>query len=440
MRNANDREGRGRRRAWGGAVGVAVVVALVALMGAPGCGAQEQPVEREPTLTVAVQPLAFPPLSDVVYRLTVRRADGEAVWSREVGSAAYGDGGGALSYVGPCDASEGANPHAVELVVVDLIGPGGEPLGADRWKNPAPPERPATLPATCVAGSDAGVTFSLTLMRAAEQGFFDVAVTFADIFCSAKADCRRDGGAPLELLFNPLTERRETTVVMGFTCTTGQRLDGAAEETWLHFTDVALECDEAAPIYFDPSQGAGQHGALGTQFFESAIYRGVQEQPGYDACYWNHAFGVNLAVAPRRCRLVAQATAGHVSFAPSGHTPTNTIWPYVRWQVDLTDADGALICDVHALDGSDGVVSTGYTPATGATFQHSWRCGGGAPVTSSLACGGAFADGGTAQVYPSPEGVSVAIGGQRSPQYRLPAGMTLDDSPDCCVNPCCATP
>jgi len=419
---------------WRWRVGAALAALLVV---APGCG-REAPVEAGPTVTVVVTPLGFPELSDVRYRLAVERADGAVVWTRDVGSAAFGDGAGALTFVGPCDAAPEANPHAVTLAILDLVGPNGQVLPAASWHNPAPAEAPLVAPAVCVPDGDTAVAFDLMVMRTANQGFFDVAVTFADIFCSAKADCRRDDGSPLELLFNPLTERREATVVMGFVCTTGQTREGSPEPTLLHFTDVALTCDDTATAYFDPSQAAGQHGALGGDFFQSAIYRGTEELPGYDTCYWNMAFGVDLSAAPRNCRLEAQATASHAGFGPEGHTPANTAWAFVRWQVELTDGDGALICDRHPLLGADGAVSAAYTPLTGASFAHTWACGAATPESSALLCDGAFTDATRARVHPGPDGVSVAIGGQRSELYRLPAGLHLGASPECCVNPCCA--
>jgi len=40
------------------------------------------------------------------------------------------------------------------------------------------------------------------VVRAANQGFFDVAVSFDDIFCAAKFDCENADHTPLELLFD----------------------------------------------------------------------------------------------------------------------------------------------------------------------------------------------------------------------------------------------
>jgi len=412
------------------------MAALALTLGlASGCTKDQGPESR---LSIAVQPLHFPALSDVVYRLTVKRQDGQVVWTRDVGSARYGDGKGSLAFVGPCDASDDANPHTVELVVVDLLGPDGQPLGASRWANPAPPERPATLPATCVANGDTPVTFNLTLMRAAEQGFFDIAVSFEDLFCSAKLDCRGQDGEPLKLLFNPATQRRDSSIVLAMACTSGQTLANTPEPTWLHVTDVAILCDDAAPIYFDAGQTPGQHGPVSARFFEGAIYRGAESLPGYDKCFWNMAFGIDLAARPKGCRLVAAATASRATFEPTGHTPPNTIYPYVRWEVPLTDPAGNLTCSQHPLNGSDGAVQTGYTATTGAFFQHSWRCGADDVTSTRLACDGAFGDGTTSTVYPAPDGVSIAIGAQRSAVYRLPEGLDFGESPECCVNPCCS--
>jgi len=76
---------------------------------------------------------------------------------------------------------------AASTVSVDLVAlyEAGGLVAADSYKNPGRLSREIV----CVANTDVAVTFDLTIVRDATQGFFDVAVTFRDIFCSAKKLC-----------------------------------------------------------------------------------------------------------------------------------------------------------------------------------------------------------------------------------------------------------
>ncbi len=383
-------------------------------------------------LSISAQPLTLGAIGNASYTITVRNADpapDNVVWSKTaITSDQFGDGRGAISYVGPCDASR--NPHVVELVLESLAEPDGTPVAPDSFRNPAPATAPVTLEVTCEENRDVPVVFNLTIMRDAEQGFFDVAVNFEDIFCSAKVDCTDD-------LLHDGAERGPTAV-FAFACTAGSA-DDAAQPTWLHMTDIVLECDGQPPLYFDPTASPGQHGPLGPlpSFFQTATYRGQEDLPGLDKCYWNSAFGVRVGAAPN-CRLRAQATASHASFSPTGVSPNGSVYPYVNFDVMLTDLGGNLICDNNGLDDPTSGVTTDYTPPTGASFAHEWECDPETdPVDKRLVCDGVFSGGTQAVAVPTPEGVSVSVGGIRSPSYTLPAGAFIGGQASCCVNPCC---
>ena len=380
---------------------------------------------------IAVQPLTLGTIEGATYAITVRSAapaPDNVVWSKaDLTSDRYGDGRGALSYIGTCDAS--SNPHTVELVLQALSGPTG-PLLEGTWENPAPADRPVIVEANCRENADTKVEINLTIMRDAEQGFFDVAVNFEDIFCSAKVDCQS------ELLHDG--DDRGPTVVVGFACTAGTSADGA-QPTWLHMTDLVLQCDGLPPLYFDPSATVGQQGPLGTlpTVFESAIYRDQEALPGLDKCFWNSALGIAVGNAPN-CRITGQATASHASFA-NGASPDNTVYPYVDIDVVVSDAGGNLICDNNGLDDPQSGVTTGYTTPRGAAFTHEWECDSGTdPVDHRVACDGAFGDS-TVQLVPTPAGLSVTVAGVRSAAYTLPAGYFVGADSTCCVNPCCDT-
>jgi len=347
----------------------------------------EAPAGPEGRVAISVAPLSLPGVSDATYTLTVDNGDGDLVWTRQITSSAYGDGAGSVSYVGTCDASDGVADNTISLVLESLTVDGGAALtaGVD-FANPAPADDPVELVRTCVADQDVAVDFEITVARAAQQGFFDVAISLSDVFCSAKLDCERDG-APLELLSNPATGERDQTAILGFACTAGP-----GQDTWLHMDEVVVTCtgNGGATFTVDPA------GALGNQnpafsnantelLFQAAVYRGDEQLPGYSQGYWNVALGLNggafATLSP--CTLTASASASSSAF-PNGVTPAGVRWPYISWNVPLTVAPGTLACESHAVGQGNGVEAA-YTPTTGHTFDASREVGDPTVTRSTIA-------------------------------------------------------
>ena len=248
----------------------AAAVAAVCLVSA--CDASPRPAAE---LSLAVSPLTLPGLTEAVYDVRVARGTPDAahgvdsdapaatVWARTLSSTAYGGPAGALSYVGPCDADDqdpatagSQAPNTVYLVLAGLTADAPLVDGVD-FINPCPAAAPCAQTAPCVENADTPVSFDLTVMRAARQGFFDVAVTFDDLFCSGKVDC-----APA-LLHGPDGERARTTV-LAFACTSGLDLDlDPANDTRLFANDLVVSCaNGAAPdtvAVLDLAAPAGRH-------------------------------------------------------------------------------------------------------------------------------------------------------------------------------------
>ena len=156
----------------------------------------------------------------------------------------YGPGGG-LTYIGPCDAQAdtSAAPGVQNDVTVWFDGlytnDGESAAELGDWQDPCG-EAGCTLSFDCVENRDTLVRFDFTVMRAAQQGFFDIAVNFEDIFCSAKVDCSydADGAEPIELLFDADGNRAQTAVA-ALACTAGP---GSDTGTVLHMNGVRVEC------------------------------------------------------------------------------------------------------------------------------------------------------------------------------------------------------
>ena len=325
-------------------------------------------------LAITIAPLDLAGVVDATWTLTVKNESGATVWTRTITAGAYGDGAGSVSYVGPCDAdddpnADGAATNRVELALVALAGEDGPLTAGVDFHNPAPAALPVARTGVCRADADTPVAFDVTIARRAQQGFFDVAISFDNIFCSAKLDCRRDSNgdgqltaadAPLALLFDA-TGARATTVVLGLACTGGL---GAANDTVLYRTPVTVSCagGHSATVVPDAGQGLVAHGHTGTDpLFAAAVYAGDELLAGFNKRYWNVALGLAGGAS---CAVSAGATAKRGGF-PSDTSPADSPWPVVRWSVPLTDGAGALSCTGHALDAGAGV-ATGYE--TGVAF------------------------------------------------------------------------
>ena|GEM_PF-3348620 len=366
---------------------------LAAALTVPVACAESSPTPRpEPTVSLTVAPLELTGVADAVYDLSVTNADDEVVWTRRLTSTGYGDGAGSLSYVGTCDASDhDADPATDQpnTVTLDLVG-----VYADRVASPgafgdaAPTDVSAGAPlqivepgalskdVDCVADADVRVDFSLTVARPANQGFFDIAVEFSNIFCSAKLDCTypdadSDGvDEPILLLQQP-GGGRGPTAVMGFACTAG----AGDVDTTLYLDDVVLACDGEL-ITVIPRRDSG-NGFTPSEpdpntddaLYQYAVYYGEEQlTQGGDPLnkrYWNVALGLDPATvtAAGGCTLTSRGTASDGLFV-GGLTPPEG-YPAITWDVDIdVDGDGLLDCGRHPLDGPGSGVVTTYTQSS----------------------------------------------------------------------------
>ncbi|TNF32627.1 MAG: hypothetical protein EP329_09605 [Deltaproteobacteria bacterium] len=322
-------------------------------------------------LAIEVAPLALPGVGNAEYTLTVVNLAGETVWTRQIDSDGYGDGAGSISYVGSCDAD--SSPNAVRLTLDALYDTSAALIDPATYANPTA-SGPLSRTVACVADADTPVTFDLTIARAAQQGFFDVAVSFDDLFCSAKLDCG-DTTAPEDdlLLLHDAGGARATTVVVGFACT-----GGPTRDTWLYLDNLRIDCvgGVGAPTLVDVSQlgnvadldaapGANPDGYL----FAAAVYRGNEQLA--NKSYWNVALGLDRTrfAALGACTLSGQGTAASASL-DAMTTPDSSAYPFIAWNAVLSDGAGR-VCTRHAVDQGD-EVATRYASAPAVQFQHEY--------------------------------------------------------------------
>ncbi|MCB9732351.1 MAG: hypothetical protein H6745_07055 [Deltaproteobacteria bacterium] len=422
-------------RARGAALAVSSLAFALGGACADGSPATDDDAARGVTIDIAA--LSLEGVDDVVWDVEVRNGaeTPEVVWQRRVSSSRYGDSRGSASLVGPCDASPGVATNEVRVWVVGLyaedIDEPGEFAAGDASAVPAtslafrnPTESaPLVQDVPCTPNGDAAVRFDVALMRPASQGFFDIAVTFGDVFCSAKLDCCKvpeGGGAceDIDLLFDGGGQRART-LVLGLACATGAA-DGAATELFLD--PIALDCDgddgvDTTTVWIDPAAGGGgnlcaagdlaacpavRRGLAGSPddyLFQVAAFRGLEALSGAAGggrvAYWNVALGVKPGISA--CRLRTRATAAdHADDGDAiddGVIAAGAVYPLVTWDVDLAS------CGTEGLsfDDPDAPVAVAYTSTeSGEATVLARRFGEGVAAACTgpgAGCGPAFPEG-----------------------------------------------
>jgi hypothetical protein len=360
--------------------------AVVALTLLAAC-ASERPGERG--LEVRVSPLSLPGIGDACFDLRVTNGAagaGDVVWTRgtpglnggvpdpgAICSDRYGDGRGDITWVGPCDASgqldldpQGERINSVTLWFDGLYDAGGAylaPAGPGGWQDPCPSG--CTLDVLCEENADARASFDLTVLRDARQGFFDVAVAFDDIFCSAKLDTCQADGTPNRLLFGA-AGTRDWTAVFGFACS-----GGVGSQTRLHYGDLAVVCTSGPTTTVFPLNPVGEVGnsevVVGDRTLHYGVYRGAEslgcEGPGtgeVESCakvYWNLAVSLDDLSGLGTCTLAfaATATSGDGPLVAGRPDGDGVAYPFVEVAATLSPPS----CQRHALN-DGGAVRTVY--------------------------------------------------------------------------------
>jgi len=383
-----------------------------------------------PAVAIDIAALNLEGVGDAVWDLEVVNGASAVVWQRRITSSGYGDGAGSASYLGPCDADPAAAENTVKVWVVGIYAatvtdPGTFASGSDSgagavtgtpvpFQNPTE-TTPLTRVITCQPNADAFARFDVALMRPAQQGFFDIAVNFNDIFCSAKLDCCYDddgdgceAGEDITLLFDD-NGQRARTIVLGLACTAGPTVDVATD---LYLDPIALDCtapnsgvDFTADLRIDPTAGPGNLCTAGdligcaavetvgatdpdAYLFQAATYQGTESLTSGGApaqkSYWNVALGVLPGVSA--CRLRTRATADDADDdgdnVVNGVIAAGAVYPYIQWDVAL-DAT----CGSEPLTFGDpgASVTTTYTGTGGAELTFAYHFAAGLPA-------GAFCD------------------------------------------------
>jgi len=425
-------------------------VSALLLLSLVGCTAERVPVADGPRVDVAVAALVLAGADDVCYDVRVRSGAG-VVWqrgnplvtrlgadqtaapgapssgagdTRAVCSSDFGDaGGGDLALVGPCDAtsdSDSSKSGVQNEVTVWLDGVYAHGVDLADWRDPCPSG--CSVSVDCAANRDARASFELVIMRTANQGFFDIAVSFDDIFCSAKLDtCYPDGDDvgtdpdPIRLVFGA-DDQRDWTAVFGLACSAGADVSA----TRLGYAPVQVTCSGGDVFVVDPAAGPGNASVLSstnaTHRLHFATYRDTEARDcgtGLGSChvvYWNLALSVDdLAALGGSCTLTLAATASDAArpFVAGVPSAPGLSYPYLHVAAALTTA-GAGTCRMDGLD-DGGPLVTEYCGAV---------VGGACPATCTMF-----------------DGVSVGATGVACPRPPIECSA-IDDHNGCTIDGC----
>ncbi|TNF37449.1 MAG: hypothetical protein EP329_03130 [Deltaproteobacteria bacterium] len=270
-----------------------------------------------------------------------------------------------------------------------------------------PPTRadaPVVTGFTCDAAQDVAVGFDLTMVRAAEDGFFDRVVAVGELVCAARLDCcndregdgcASDGSEDITLL-SDAEGRARRTIVLAFAC--AGRASGSMPTLFLD--DLTLDCDPddgvdrpditlrpgLAPSGISCKAGPDGLSTCGDVvvegpgvdaddfLFQLAVYRGQSElrrnNDSLRDVYWNVQLGVKDDIS--KCHLRARATgaepwsAGHVE----GVVDAGSVYPEIVWDAALaTCAEESVTVDTT---GSAPVRASYATAGAGASFDYAW--------------------------------------------------------------------
>ncbi len=377
------------------------VLAPLSLLALGAC-AESGSEPAGPGLQISVAPLQLQGISDACYDILIESSTPDGVGgtndvvsltnicASQYGSAAGGD----ITYIAPCDASVDDN---WVTVWPELLGTQG---ALTDWQDPCGTDG-CQLQVACNENEDTLVEFNLTIMREANQGFFDVAVNFSDIFCSAKVDCRYgpSSGAPQGSWIRSVhgsDGKRTATAVMAFACTGGNAPESAGA-THLYASNARVSCDPdndpgTPRVSYDvvvDSPGNVYTTNPDGPIDQAMVFMGAEALSSggtnLGKVYWNVAIGLDeLAplegspadAAPqiadgRGCVLEFTATA---SEGPLDLDVGNAFlsYPFMVANVQLTDSTGTLVCDQNPLNGSESDFTTVYMSAIPAAISAGW--------------------------------------------------------------------
>jgi len=400
-----------------------------------GCGTSSKP---DSTLTLKNSALtSYDAMGTAKYRLTVKNGldPSQVVFTTEYTSTPGNDG--AFVYVGACDATAGANPHTLEVVLLEVRDDAGDIIPITEYINPTivnGVETPLLVGnITCVENDDVLVPFSMTILFDADQGNVDLQGFVDDIYCSGKIDCRDE-----YFLHNG---EALPSVIMALNCSAGDN-----DDSYFYFSDVTLTCTDGTTTVSSTIDLGGTPGASGPVAGWQQTFQPEFVGSTFDKCFESLVIGLDAdAIAGMTCTLTADATVSDhplpVDVNGNAILPPTGAYPYIHYEVVVSSPNG--MCSNNGLDEVDSGVTTQHIlngvggPLN--ALSEMKQCQQPVEPPQAIACGGLPFN---AQV--GPDGKDGYVVTATNPldattpltaQFPLPDGYTLGDT--CCTPACC---
>jgi hypothetical protein len=276
----------------------------------------------------------------------------------------HGNGeGGSVRWVGACDAQEDADTSDAEGVQNTVTIWFDGVYNEDKTETSSNVYDPCgaagcSIDFDCDPNADTRADFNFTVIRDAQVGFFDIAVRFDNIYCSAKYDDCYTDNTPVQLFSGE--DGPHKTGVFALSCT-----GPAGTDVDLHYGNLAVVCQGVSyPI--DPTVDRATEADAepsGTPLTYNA-YRDTTsfacEGGTCNGLYWNLAFDLTDLPDLGACTLEFSATAtnGEGVFVSGLPANSGTAYPYI--DVDVTLSGGEESCQFNPLNGEESGVLTGY--------------------------------------------------------------------------------
>ncbi len=279
-------------------------------------------------------------------------------------SSQYGNGTGGLTYIAPCDASSPETATHTATLWLDALY-----LGADQtapatagvdYQDPCPEGCQVT--ATCRPNADTPVTFNLTLLRSANQGFFDIAVNFEDIFCSAKLDTCYGTNPDTDAirLLHGASGDREPTAVLALACTEGGGT--VTNNTYLHTGNVVVTCgaNPTTTTTLDLTTITRPGNQTAVNGLRWAVYHGSESLSGTAGPWNKEYFNIAITGFGTNCSVAWRATASHDEMADLANVDPSsfTSYPVITFGPEPVTAAGWLCTQNPLNDDTSSVVTT----------------------------------------------------------------------------------
>lgn len=356
-------------------IGSSTLAAGAVALSSLACGGSSEPRSGEvgSSVTVAIAPLEGAAFAVACFDLRLTSELGE-LWSKGDPGQSFLEGdddtlcsdasglAGGISWIGACDArpeadTDPSTPATIQNTVTlwfDGVYNADKDEEALGFHDPCG-EDGCSIDFDCDPNADTRADFSFTVLSDATVGFFDIAVRFDSIFCSAKYDDCYSDNTEVSMFSGP--DGPHKTGVFAMACT-----GPVGTDVNLHYGNLAIVCNEATfPI--DPTVDRATE-APSNPTGSSLTYNVYRDQMTVDCdgatcngLYWNLAFDLTDLPATGTCTLAFSATASNSSAFVSG-LPTASTYPFI--DVDAIVKGGPDACQRNPLNGDESAVATTY--------------------------------------------------------------------------------